>query len=153
VDDGRHRAGGIFQNDKCGVDISRSANRRITYALSHLECRPILLDGMGGMLREQISRIKACDIVVSISFSPYAEETVMVSKTAASVGARQIVITDSQISPLATFSDLCFVVKEAQVDAFRSQSATLCLVQSLVVALAYRLGDKKHNNTQENSNQ
>ncbi|STJ78789.1 putative transcriptional regulator [Escherichia coli] len=77
----------------------------------------------------------------------------MVSKTAASVGARQIVITDSQISPLATFSDLCFVVKEAQVDAFRSQSATLCLVQSLVVALAYRLGDKKHNNTQENSNQ
>ncbi|HAW0938263.1 TPA: Fe-S cluster assembly protein HesB, partial [Escherichia coli] len=43
--------------------------------------------------------------------------------------------------------------KEAQVDAFRSQSATLCLVQSLVVALAYRLGDKKHNNAQENSNQ
>jgi DNA-binding MurR/RpiR family transcriptional regulator len=37
--------------------------------------------------------------VVSISFSPYAEETVMVSETAASVGARQIVITDSQISP------------------------------------------------------
>jgi DNA-binding MurR/RpiR family transcriptional regulator len=53
------------------------------------------------------------------------------------------VITDSQISPLATFSDLCFVVKEAQVDAFRSQSATLCLVQSLVVALAYRLGEGK----------
>ena len=67
--------------------------------------------------------------------------TVMVSETAANAGARQIVITDSQISPLATFSDLCFVVKEAQVDAFRSQSATLCLVQSLVVALAYRLGD------------
>mgnify|MGYP004709504687 CR=1 FL=1 len=110
---------------------------------SHLECRPILLDGMGGMLREQISRSKARDSVVSISFSPYAEETVMVSETAASVGARQIVITDSQISPLATFSDLCFVVKEAQVDAFRSQSATLCLVQSLVVALAYRLGGGK----------
>ena len=67
----------------------------------------------------------------------------VVSETAASVGARQIVITDSQISPLATFSDLCFVVKEAQVDAFRSQSATLCLVQSLVVALAYQLGGGK----------
>ena len=123
-----------------GLRRSFSVAAYLTYALSHLECRPILLDGMGGMLREQISRIKARDIVVSISFSPYAEETVMVSETAASVGARQIVITDSQISPLATFSDLCFVVKEAQVDAFRSQSATLCLVQSLVVALAYRLG-------------
>lgn len=96
------------------------------------------------MLREQISRIKARDIVVSISFSPYAEETVMVSETAASVGARQIVITDSQISPLATFSDLCFVVKEAQVDAFRSQSATLCLVQLLVVDI-WRIGWEKGN--------
>ncbi len=41
------------------------------------------------MLREQISRIKACDIVVSIR-PPYAEETVMVSKTAASVGAGRL---------------------------------------------------------------
>lgn len=82
-----------------GLRRSFSVAAYLTYALSHLECRPILLDGMGGMLREQISRIKARDIVVSISFSPYAEETVMVSETAASVGARQIVITDSQISP------------------------------------------------------
>ena len=129
-----------------GLRRSFSVAAYLTYALSHLECRPILLDGMGGMLREQINRIKARDIVVSISFSPYAEETVMVSETAANAGARQIVITDSQISPLATFSDLCFVVKEAQVDAFRSQSATLCLVQSLVVALAYRLGDGSNEN-------
>lgn len=126
------------------VGLRRSYNiaTYLTYALSHLDCRPVLLDGMGGMLREQSGRIKAQDIVVSVSFSPYAEETLMVSENAAAVGARQIVITDSQISPLATFSDLCFVVKEAQVDAFRSQSATLCLVQSLVVALAYR-GNKK----------
>ncbi|OHY65876.1 Fe-S cluster assembly protein HesB [Pluralibacter gergoviae] len=125
-----------------GLRRSYSIATYLTNALSHLDCRPVLLDGMGGMLREQSGRIKAQDIVVSVSFSPYAEETLMVSENAAAVGARQIVITDSQISPLATFSDLCFVVKEAQVDAFRSQSATLCLVQSLVVALAYR-GNKK----------
>ncbi|MCS2149664.1 MurR/RpiR family transcriptional regulator [Scandinavium manionii] len=124
-----------------GLRRSFSVATYLTYALSHLDCRPILLDGMGGMLREQISRIKGRDIVISISFSPYAEETVMVSETAAKAGAKQIVITDSQLSPLATFSDLCFVVKEAQVDAFRSQSATLCLLQSLVVALAYQQGN------------
>lgn len=65
----------------------------------------------------------------------------MVSERAAKAGAKQIVITDSQISPLASFSDVCFVVKEAQVEAFRSQSATLCLVQSLAVSLAYRQGN------------
>ncbi|QPR27260.1 MurR/RpiR family transcriptional regulator [Edwardsiella hoshinae] len=124
-----------------GLRRSFSVAAYLTYALSHLDCRPLLLDGMGGMLCEQINRIGTRDIVVSISFSPYAEETVLISETAANVGARQIVITDSQVSPLATFSDLCFVVKEAQVDAFRSQSATLCLVQSLVVALAYQLGN------------
>ena len=94
------------------------------------------------MFKEQISKISENDVVISISFTPYASETVMVSEKAAQSGAKQIVITDSQISPLASFSDVCFVIKEAQVDAFRSQSATLCLAQSLTVALAYRQGSK-----------
>jgi len=126
-----------------GLRRSFSVAAYLSYALSHLECRPVLLDGMGGMFREQVSRITERDILVSISFSPYAEETVMISEMAAKAGAKQIVITDSQISPLAVFSDLCFVVKEAQVDAFRSQSATLCLVQSLMIALAYFQGGSK----------
>ncbi|WP_340616860.1 MurR/RpiR family transcriptional regulator [Xenorhabdus entomophaga] len=124
-----------------GLRRSFSVASYLAYALSHLECRPMLIDGLGGMFREQMNMIGPKDVVVSISFTPYAEETVMVSERAAKAGAKQIVITDSQISPLASFSDVCFVVKEAQVDAFRSQSATLCLVQSLTVALAYRQGN------------
>ncbi|WP_445374497.1 MurR/RpiR family transcriptional regulator [Photorhabdus tasmaniensis] len=124
-----------------GLRRSFSVAVYLSYALSHLECRPLLVDGLGGMFKEQINLIGQEDVVVSISFTPYAEETVMISERAAKAGAKQIVITDSQISPLASFSDVCFVVKEAQVDAFRSQSATLCLVQSLAVALAYRQGN------------
>ncbi|MGG4607797.1 MurR/RpiR family transcriptional regulator [Providencia sp. Me31A] len=125
-----------------GLRRSFSVASYLSYALSHLECRPVLIDGLGGMFKEQISRISENDVVISISFTPYAAETVMVSEKAAQTGAQQIVITDSQISPLASFSDVCFVIKEAQVDAFRSQSATLCLAQSLTVALAYRQGSK-----------
>ncbi|PHM42209.1 MurR/RpiR family transcriptional regulator [Xenorhabdus szentirmaii] len=124
-----------------GLRRSFSVASYFAYALSHLQCRPLLVDGLGGMFREQMNMINANDVVVSISFTPYAEETVIVSEQAAKAGAKQIVVTDSQISPLASFSDICFVVKEAQVDAFRSQSATLCLVQSLAVALAYRQGN------------
>ncbi|WJV54645.1 MurR/RpiR family transcriptional regulator [Prodigiosinella aquatilis] len=124
-----------------GLRRSFSVASYLAYALSHLESRPILVNGLGGMFREQLSRISDKDIVVSISFSPYAQETMMASEMAATAGARQIVITDSQISPLATLSDVCFVIKEAQVDAFRSQSATLCLVQSLMVSLAYQQGN------------
>ncbi|AWK41631.1 SIS domain-containing protein [Photorhabdus laumondii subsp. laumondii] len=124
-----------------GLRRSFSVAAYLSYALNHLECRPLLVDGLGGMFREQINLIGEEDVVVSISFTPYAEETLMVSERAAKAGAKQIVITDSQISPLASFSDVCFVVKEAQVEAFRSQSATLCLVQSLAVSLAYRQGN------------
>ncbi len=79
-----------------------------TYALSHLECALSCSTAWAGCCASKSAALRRANIVVSISFSPYAEETVMVSETRASVGARQIVITDSQISPLATFSDLCF---------------------------------------------
>lgn len=110
----------------------------LTYALSHLERRVFLVDSMGGMFREQLDMIGPDDVVVAISYTPYAEETVITSTIAAEKGAKQIIITDSTISPLAKFSDVCFVVKEAQVDAFRSLSATQCLVQSLIVALVFK---------------
>ncbi|MGF1689410.1 MurR/RpiR family transcriptional regulator [Photobacterium japonica] len=123
-----------------GLRRSFSVASYLTYALRHLERRAFLIDGLGGMFKEQLSMIGPNDVVVSISFSPYAEETVNLSDIAARAGAKQIVITDSAISPLATFSEVCFVVKEAQVDAFRSQSASLCLVQTLAVSLAYKNG-------------
>jgi DNA-binding MurR/RpiR family transcriptional regulator len=75
-------------------------------------------------------------VVVAVSFSPYAREVVELVELGAQRKARQIAITDSQVSPLAAFSDVCFVVREAQVDGFRSQVASLCLAQTLAVSLA-----------------
>ncbi|MFT4941014.1 MAG: DNA-binding MurR/RpiR family transcriptional regulator [Bermanella sp.] len=127
-----------------GLRRSFSIASYLTYALRHLERRAFLVDGLGGMFKEQLSMIGPNDAALSISFSPYAQETVILTEAASQAGAKQIVITDSQISPLATFSDVCFVVNEGKVDAFRSQSASLCLVQSLAVALAFKQG-KTHN--------
>ncbi|MCL9780742.1 MurR/RpiR family transcriptional regulator [Vibrio sp. S4M6] len=120
-----------------GLRRSFSIASYFTYALRHLEKRAFLIDGLGGMFHEQLSMIGPSDVVVSISFSPYAEETLSLSEIASKAGAKQVVITDSEISPLATFSDACFVIKEAKVDAFRSQAASMCLVQSLAVSLAF----------------
>jgi DNA-binding MurR/RpiR family transcriptional regulator len=64
-------------------------------------------------------------VVVAVSFSPYAREVVELVELGAQRKARQIAITDSQVSPLAAFSDVCFVVREAQVDGFRSQVASV----------------------------
>ncbi|WP_139157508.1 MurR/RpiR family transcriptional regulator, partial [Enterobacter hormaechei] len=73
-----------------------------------------------------LSLVGPKDVVVAVSFSPYAREVVELVELGAQRKARQIAITDSQVSPLAAFSDVCFVVREAQVDGFRSQVASLC---------------------------
>lgn len=119
-----------------GLRRSFSVASYLTYALRHLERKAFLIDGLGGMFSEQLSMVRPQDVVVAISFSPYAQETVELMKMGVQSGARQIAITDSQVSPLAAFSDVCFVVREAQVDGFRSQVASLCLAQTLAVSLA-----------------
>lgn len=119
-----------------GLRRSFSVASYLTYALRHLERKAFLIDGLGGMFSEQLSMVTPQDVVIAISFSPYAQETLDLMKMGAQSGAKQIAITDSQVSPLASFSDICFVVREAQVDGFRSQVASLCLAQTLAVSLA-----------------
>ncbi|WP_367143399.1 MurR/RpiR family transcriptional regulator [Pantoea stewartii] len=119
-----------------GLRRSFSVASYLTYALRHLDRRAFLIDGLGGMFTEQLSMVGPEDVVVAISFSPYSREVVELVELGAQRKARLIAITDSQVSPLAAFSDVCFVVREAQVDGFRSQVASLCLTQTLAVSLA-----------------
>lgn len=119
-----------------GLRRSFSVASYFTYTLRHLNKRAFLVDGLGGMLEEQMRMIGPNDAVIAISFSPYADETVVLCELASKAGAKQIVITDSQVCPLTNFSDISFIIKEAKVDAFRSQSTSLCLVQSIAVAMA-----------------
>ncbi len=119
-----------------GLRRSFSVASYLTYALRHLDRKAFLIDGLGGMFTEQLSLVGPKDVVVAVSFSPYAREVVELVELGAQRKARQIAITDSQVSPLAAFSDVCFVVREAQVDGFRAQVASLCLAQTLAVSLA-----------------
>ncbi len=124
-----------------GLRRSFSVASYLTYALRHLDRRAFLIDGLGGMFTEQLSMVGPKDVVVAVSFSPYSKEVVELVELGAQRKARQIAITDSQVSPLAAFSDVCFVVREAQIDGFRSQVASLCLAQTLAISLA--LGSSK----------
>ena len=120
-----------------GLGRSFSVSSYLVYALRHLNKRAFLIDGLGGMFKEQLSTIEDDDVLIVISFSPYAKDTTTIDDSLVGSRTKQIIITDSQISPLASSSDICFVVKEAKVDAFRSQAASLCLAQTLAVSLAF----------------
>ncbi|WP_104398819.1 MurR/RpiR family transcriptional regulator [Vibrio penaeicida] len=119
-----------------GMRRSFSVASYFVYALRHLGKRVILIDGLGGMYNEQLAMVTEKDAVISISFTPYAQETHDWVSSAKQKGAKQVTITDSQVSPIAEISDVSFVVNEANVDGFRAQSATLCLAQTIAVSLA-----------------
>jgi DNA-binding MurR/RpiR family transcriptional regulator len=110
----------------------------LTYALQHTDKRIELLSGLGGMHEGQLRGLRAGDVMVVVSFAPYAEETLQCARIGAARGARLIAITDSQLSPLAPLAAATLVVHESSTFGFRSLTNTMCLAQSLFIALAYR---------------
>ena len=77
----------------------------LTYALSHLSVPNILLDCVGGMFAYQCKTVRKGDVVLAVSFSPYANKVLKLLEVVQERKVPVIVITDSVLSPLAPFSD------------------------------------------------
>jgi len=112
----------------------------LAYSLSHVDKRAFLLDGVAGMTSEQSWMIGPKDLVIAVSFRPYASDTADVADRAAANGAPLIAFTDSRLSPVARNAAVCFEIKDAEVRQFRSLTASMCLAQTLVISYAYKFG-------------
>ncbi|MBZ0332165.1 MurR/RpiR family transcriptional regulator [Halomonas sp. ANAO-440] len=110
----------------------------MTYALHHIDKRSFLVNGLGGMYGEQVKAIGSRDALMVVSFSPYAQESRDVADGARERGIPVVVITDSNLSPLARLADVVLVVHEAEVKSFRGLTASLCLAQTLAISLGVR---------------
>lgn len=111
----------------------------LSYLLGQLERRVHLLDDIGGMFELQARGMRAGDVLLAVSFRPYTPEVVTLVEQCHDIGVPVIAITDSPLSPLIRFASVGFEVVEAEVQAFRSLSASMCLALTLVVALGHRL--------------
>ena len=111
----------------------------LTYALSHLERRAVLIDGVGGLAAEQTRLADGGSVVIAVSFSPYAPETLAVVDQAHAQGARIVAITDNALSPLVSRAEVHFEIREAQIRGIRSVAAVNCLAVTLIVGLGQRL--------------
>jgi DNA-binding MurR/RpiR family transcriptional regulator len=123
-----------------GVRRSFPVAAYLAYSLSHVEKRAFLMDGVAGMTSEQSWMLGAEDLLIAVSFKPYASETLSVVETAAANGVPMIGISDSRLSPIAKNADVCFEIKDAEVRQFRSLTASMCLAQTLVISYAYKFG-------------
>jgi DNA-binding MurR/RpiR family transcriptional regulator len=123
-----------------GVRRSFAVADYLVYNLQHTQKKIHLVSGLGGSYREQMRSVRANDLVIAISFVPYAKETQHCLRFARQQQANTLILTDSHLSPLAKFANSVLLVNEGSALAFRSLSATLCLCQALFVAVAYRSG-------------
>jgi DNA-binding MurR/RpiR family transcriptional regulator len=118
------------------------------YALQHTDKRIQLLTALGSMHEAQLRSLRTGDVMIAISFTPYAEETQVLAETAVQRGGKLIAITDSRMSPLARHAHATLLVQDHSPLGFRSLTSTMGLAQSLFIALAYRL-ELEHQPTQQ----
>jgi DNA-binding MurR/RpiR family transcriptional regulator len=132
----------LFDSDAVWLAATRrsfAVSTYLAYALQHTHKRVQHITAMGSMQEGQLRGLRENDVLVAISFAPYAEETEKVVKQAHEHGARIIAITDSSLSPLARLALVTLLVNETSVFGFRALTNTMAVAQSLYMALAYRL--------------
>ena len=122
-----------------GVRRMYSVASYLAYAFSHTRKRIILVDGAGGMFREQVEGIGKGDVLVAISMAPYGSETRLATELACERGASVVAISDSPLSPIARGAAAVLTVHESEAFFFRTMPSTVCLAQALFIAVAYRL--------------
>lgn len=115
----------------------------LEYTLSHLGRRTRLVDGHGGMTTLQARNMAGKDVLIAISFKPYAPETMEICRRASDHGTPIVALTDGPLSPLVPLATVAFEIEDARVHGFRALTATMCLAVSLVVSLGQALENRR----------
>ena len=112
------------------------------YALAQLELPVSILDGVGGMVREQARGMRPGEVLVAVSFRNYSPEVLELAADACRRGIAVVVITDSAVSPLARSATVAFDLGDPGDQPFRSLVEPLCLAQTLVVSVGHALAPR-----------
>lgn len=109
----------------------------LAYSLHQVDKKTVFIDSVGGMTRQQIHGITRNDLLLVVSYQPYAEEAVHLIDAAVDAQCKVLSISDSPVSPVAKPASLVLQVKEAEIRKFRSLSTSMCLAQALVISYAF----------------
>lgn len=121
-----------------GLRRSYAVAAYLAYALNRVGRPSVQITGLGGSIAEQAGAVGARDLLVAISFPPYAADTLQVCELVQRAGAKRLAITDSVLSPVARGAELVLEVNDAGLLGFRSLTSAMCLAQTLAMGLAFR---------------
>ena len=109
----------------------------LAYSLQQLGKHVQFIDGVGGLARPQANTIDRNDLLIAVSFRPYAPETVELAEIAARKGAKILAFSDSRVSPIAKLGTVTLQVRDSEVRSFRSLAASMCLAQAVAIGFAF----------------
>ena len=120
-----------------GLRRSYAVAAYLAYALTRVGRPSVQITGLGGAIAEQARAVQPRDLLIAISFPPYAADTLAVCEQVHAAGGRRLALTDSVLSPVARDAELVLQVNDAELLGFRSLTTALCLAQTLAMGLAF----------------
>jgi DNA-binding MurR/RpiR family transcriptional regulator len=120
-----------------GLRRSYAVAAYLAYALARVGRPTVQITGHGGAIHEQAAAIGARDVLVAISFPPYAQDTLDTCIQVQKSHAKRLAITDTVLSPLVREAHVVLQVNDAELMGFRSLTSAMCLAQTLAMGVAF----------------
>ncbi len=108
------------------------------YVLRTFMTNVILLEGRMGMLIDEIGDIGPRDVMLAVSYEPYALDAVKAVEHAAKRGAAVIAMTDTPLSPVARHATCVLILPTAGTSFYQSLVPTMALIEGIVCYLVAR---------------
>ncbi|CAI3958358.1 DNA-binding transcriptional regulator [Commensalibacter communis] len=107
----------------------------MTYVFRRAGIKCEYADDAGGLARNQIELLSRKDVILTISYTPYASKTLDLVFFAKDLGIPIAAITDSSFSPLVHKANAWLEITESNYSGFRSLTATFAVVSMLAIAI------------------
>lgn len=120
-----------------GVRSSSSLASFLYYYLRYIvEDVQLITSASSTVALEKLMRLEPADAVVSISFPRYSTAVLQAAEYACHVGAKSIVLTDAETSPLARKADFLLTARCDMISLLDSLVAPMSVLNALIVSAA-----------------
>lgn len=127
-----HRADTIYL---LGMRPMYSASFYFAYVLRTFRNRVVLIEDRMGMLIDEIGTLSKSDVLLVVSFEPYALGAVKAAEHASNLGAPVIAITDHTLSPFSSRSTQMLTVPTSSTSSYQSLVPALALIEMILAHL------------------
>jgi DNA-binding MurR/RpiR family transcriptional regulator len=135
-----HRAAEIINETEgnlyaCGFRTSYALAQMFHIMVKRLRPNAFLIGPQIAMMPDMLLDLTARDTLVAVFRYPYARQTFRIATHFAQAGAQVLLVTDSEVSPLAQRAAVQIVVTSEGLSIFRSFTAVTAVLEALHLAV------------------